>query len=278
MAEHTPTTNIEWRVRVIDSFHAGGHQPPYYGPFIGDDVWRVVADSVVKTLEQDLVEEKLERIGGFHSGWHFGEGFPMRSDAMHCARQLHKFGKALDLVADVFPHEDGDVSIMFKADDRYLEVLCLPDMKFSLTLERGTEHPFTLMKENKENEEATLADVFTELLTFAKPESLWNFFDSFALTNTVRLSDDLHPIAFGTLGDAPTEPLSQRTNVGSALSTPIAYGNASHLNLFANTSWRDMARPELSEGPLSTGDYPLYLPMSKWPEKKGQPWTLAIET
>ncbi len=202
--------------------------------------------SIAKSVENDSVEEKLRRMEEFQFGWHFGDGLPIRTEAMRAAHQLHKLGKELGLVTDVFPHEEGDVSIMFKASkaDRYLEVLCLPDMKFSLTLEKGTKHPFALIKEN---DEATLSDVITELLSFPKLESLWNFSDSFIRTNTVTILDDLHRSVSRTLDAILMEPPFPKTNAGSVLLTLIAYANTHHPNQSANTSWRGMVKPALLE-------------------------------
>lgn len=219
------------------------------GPVI-DEVGRAVTHSGIRPPENDPIDEKLQRMEEFGSGWHFGEGSPMRPEAMHCARQLHKFGKAFNLVADVFPHEDGDVSIMFKADNQYLEVLCMPDMKFSLTLEEGAEHPFRLVKEN---EEATLSDVFTELFTFVKPESLCHFFDSFTLTNIAAVSDDLHRTAFAILRNMQTEPHYWKTNVGLVSLIPIAYGNAPHHDPSVNIFEPDTETPTWSGFRFSTG-------------------------
>lgn len=200
----------------------------------------------VRLSQKVSVEKKLQRMAEFQFGWHFGEGLPIRVEAMSAAHQLHKLGKALGLATDVFPHEEGDVSIMFKAStaNRYLEVLCLPDMKYSLTLEEGTKHPFTLIKEN---EKATLFDVLTELLSFPKPEALWNFSDSFILTNTVPISNDLHRSVSKTLDAILTEPSFQKTNAGSVSLTLIAYANTHHPNQSANTSWRNMDKPALLE-------------------------------
>ena len=108
------------------------------------------------------LRKKLQRIGGYTSGWHFGKGSPMDPRVMDNIYKLHRVGKTLGLLMDdVFPHEDGDVSIMFKAGNHYLEVLCLSDETFYLTLEKGDRYPFMLVKE-KEN--ASWLDVLKEIV------------------------------------------------------------------------------------------------------------------
>ena len=205
--------------------------------------------------EQDPVEEKLNRIGGFTSGWHFGEGVPLRPDTLRQTRQLYQFGKVLSLDADVFPHEDGDLSIMFKSGNQYLEIWCMPGRKFSFTLEEGTDHPFILLEEN---EEATFSNVIKELLTFARSESLWDYCDSFTLTNTATVSADLPLIVFATPRTDPMEPLWQRTNAELACSTLIAYVNALQINTSANTLWKNMEKPMLSVDLSISGFSPIY--------------------
>ena len=223
---------------------------------------------------RDTVEEKLQRIEGYTSGWHFGEGSPMDPGAMNRVRQLHRIGKALGLLADVFPHEDGDVSMMFKAGNHYLEVLCLPDATFSLTLEEGDGHPFTLVKE-KEN--ASWWDVRTELVAFTTQEPLWNFSDSFIPTGTARVSDGSHQNAFAIQQSIGTGLLCWETNEESLSSILTASAAASPPNPSVNISLSGMDTPELLGFLSSTGDYQSYLLASRWPERKEPTLTHATE-
>ena len=219
------------------------------------------------TTLKDPVEEKLGEIGKFRTGWHFGEGLPMRPESIKTARKLHKVGKALGLADGVFPHEDGDVSIMFKAEEanQYLEILCLPDMKFSLTLEEGRGHPFTLIKEN---EDVTFEDVLKELQSFAKTEILWLFSGLYTQTNTIMILNDLHQSASATPQDMLMEPLFRKANAESVSSIPHVYYNASPLNLSASILRPNTVLQEWSAVLLSIGNYPPYLPSSKLSKKE----------
>ncbi len=224
--------------------------------------------------EPDPVEEKLDRIQGFSAGWHFGDGVPIRPDALLCVRYLYRSGKALNLVADVFPHEDGDLSVMFKMDTHYLEVLCLPDMKFSLTQEEGVAPPFTLVKEL---EEVPLADIYEELFKFAKLGYLWDFSDFSTRIDTVSLSNGLPLRASITPLTMLTEPHSQKMNAGLALSMLIAYASVPPPNRSANIFETSMEEPVWLESLSSIGLFPTSRPTSKWTEKMGLQKTHATE-
>ena len=181
----------------------------------------------------------------------------MGPGAMSRVRQLHEVGKDLGLLADVFPHEDGDVSIMFKAGNHYLEVLCLPDETYSLTLEEGDGHPFTLVEE-KEN--ASWWDVLKELAALTTQESLWNFSDSSIPTCIAVVWDDSHQNAFAIPKSIGTGLLYRKLNVGSLSSILTASAAASPPNPSVDISLSGMDTPELLEFLSSTGDYQSYRP------------------
>ena len=201
----------------------------------------------------DAVEEKLNRFGTFQPGWRFGEGAALRPDTLSKARQLHQFGKVLSLAADVFPHEDGDVSIMFKSGNQFLEIGCLPGEKFSLTLEEGTDHPFTLVTET---EETSLSGAIGELLTFARSESLWDYCDSFIPPTTATVWADSPLIVFATPQNESMEVLCQRINAGLVYSMETACVTALQLNLSVNTLVKGMETPQLSVNPFISGFSP----------------------
>lgn len=236
--------------------------------FLSDsrDQWvKAITDSLIRSLRDmqcagasppDAVEEKLERFKTLPPGWRFGEGAALRPETLSQARQLHQFGKILSLDADVFPHEDGDVSIMFKSGNQYLEIGCLPGEKFSLTLEEGTDHPFTLVTET---EETSFSRVIEELLTFARSESLWNYCDFFTPPTTATIWADSPLIVFTTPPNESMEVLCQRINAGLVYSMQTVCVNALQLNLSANTLLRGMELPQLSENPFISGFSPRYL-------------------
>ncbi len=219
------------------------------------DVISVLSDSATQEeSERDPVEEKLKRIAGFSSGWHFGEGESFPVAVLRQIRQLHQLGKVLSLEADVFPHEDGDVSIMFKGGDQYLEILSQPGGNFSFRLEEGTKHPFTLIERK---EEVLLSDVIEKLLTFARSESLWDYCDSFTPTNTAASIADLPLNVFVTLPDAPTERRWKRMSAGLACSTLNAYVSALQSNIYVDTFRKNMETLTSSVNPSISGLSPL---------------------
>jgi len=236
--------------------------------FLSDsrDQWvKAITDSLSRTLLDmhcagasplDAVEKKLDQFKTFPPGWRFGEGAALRPETLSQARQLHQFGKILSLDADVFPHEDGDVSIMFKSGNQYLEIGCLPGEKFSLTLEEGAGHPFTLVTET---EETSFSRVIEELLTFARSESLWNYCDSFTPPTTATVWADSPLIVFATLPNEPMEVLCQRINAGLVYSMQTVCVTALQLNLSVNTLLRGMETPQLSVNPFISGSSPRYL-------------------
>ena len=221
-------------------------------------------DSISSSL-RETVEEKLQRIEGYTSGWHFGEGSPMSPGAMEGVRELHRVGKNLGLLADVFPHEDGDVSIMFKAGNHYLEVLCLPDETFSLTLEKGDGYPFTLVDEN---ENVSWSDVLKEIDALVTQEPLWNSFDSSIQTSTAIFMDGSQPGALSIQQSVWMGPLCARTNVELVSLILTASVAASPPNPSANIFLSGMDTPGLLESPSCTGDYQPYLPTLTLQERK----------
>ena len=222
--------------------------------FLSDsrDQWvKMITDLLSRTLlntscagesPPDVVEEKLNRFGTFPPGWRFGAGVALRHDTLSQARQLYQFGKVLSLEADVFPHEDSDVSIMFKSGNQYLEIGCLPGEKFSLTLEEGTDHPFTLVTET---EETSLSGVIEKLLTFARSESLWDYCDSFIPPTTATVWADSPLIVFATPQNESMEVLCRRINAGLVYSMETACVTALQLNLSVNTLVKGMETPQL---------------------------------
>ena len=251
----------------IDNPHEQAHPNFHLAPFFSDSrkKWvKAVTDLVMAMLsdpseqeeaDRDPVEEKLNRIAGFSSGWHFGEGVPFPVAVLRQTRQLHQLGKVLSLEADVFPHEDGDVSIMFKSGNQYLEILSQPGERFSFTLEEGTKHPFTLMERK---EDVSFSDVVGKLLTFARSESVWDYCDSFTLTNTATSIADLPLNVFATLHAEPMERRWKRGNAGLAYLTPNAYMSALQSNIFVDTFRKNMATLTSSANPSISGFSPLY--------------------
>ena len=207
------------------------------------------------TSPRDAVEEKLQRIEEYTAGWHFGEGSPMDRGAMERVRQLHEIGKGLGLSAGVFPHEDGNVSIMFKAGNHYLEVLCRSDETYSLTLEEGDGHPFTLVKEE---ENVSLSSALKEIFALVKQEFLWDFSDSSIETNTTMNWDDSPLYALSMQPSIEMEPPYARPNVELASSMLIVSGDASPPNPSANIYLSGMETPRLWEILSFTGQYQPY--------------------
>ena len=201
-------------------------------------------------IQDDLVHKKIHRMGTFHAGWHFGAGSPIRPDALHAVLKLYEIGKALNLVADVFPHEDGDASIMFKTGNRYLEVLCLPEKQFSFTVEEGTKHPFDLVEEK---EEVSLPNVIKALLSFAGSESLWRFFDSYTPTSIAFNLGDSPLSVFKTPRATLTEHLGQETSRELASPMTTAFGNTLLSSLSASILGKSMEIRIPSEAQLFTG-------------------------
>ncbi len=179
----------------------------------------------------------------------------MDPGAMGRVRQLHEVGKGLGLLADVFPHEDGDVSIMFKAGNHYLEVLCLSDETYSLTLEEGDGHPFTLVKEE---ENVSRPYVLKEIAALVKQEPLWNSSDSSIETTTATIWNDLHLYALSMEQSVEIEHLYARPNVELASSMLIASVAAPLPYPSANISLSGMDTPRLWEILSFTGHYQLY--------------------
>lgn len=251
----------------IDNPHEQAHPDFHSAPLFSDSrkKWvKAVTDLVMTMLsdpseqeeaDRDPVEEKLNRIAGFSSGWHFGEGVPFPIAVLRQTRQLHQLGKFLSLEADVFPHEDGDVSIMFKSGNQYLEILTQPGESFSFRLEEGTKHPFTLM-ERKEN--VSFSDVIEKLLNFARSESLWDYYDSFTTLNTAENFTDLPRGAFAIPQNEQTEHLYQKGSVVLACLTINAYVSALQSNIFVNTFRKNMETLTSSVNPSISGFSPLY--------------------
>ncbi len=212
-------------------------------------------DMVAEAAEPDPVEEKLKRIERFTAGWHFGEGLPLDAGALRQTREIHQFGKALSLEADVFPHEDGDLSIMFKSGNQYLEIWCQPGGRLSFSIEEGMDHPFTLVTENKT---ASFSDVLTELLTFARSESLWDYCGSFTPISTAAVLTDSPLTVFAIPRVEKMENLCQRMNAELAYSTITACVSALQINISVNTFQKNMEELRLSENPHISGFSPIY--------------------
>ena len=185
---------------------------------------------------RDTVEEKLHRMEKLPPGWHFGEGVPISPDAIKSARQLYKIGKAHGFLVGVFPHEDGDVSIMFKAGNRYLEVLCLPDGTFSFTLEEGDGHPFALVREQ---ENVPLSIILIELDALPIQESSCDSSDSFTPISTILISGDSPLYVLETQQSAGMIPRCQQARGESRSSMLTVSAADSPLNPSANTSQND---------------------------------------
>ena len=228
------------------------------------------------TWIEDPVHKKIRRMGTFRAGWHFGEGAPIRPDALHAVLTLYEIGKGLNLAADVFPHEDGDASIMFKTQTgtRYLEVLCLPEEQFSLTVEEGTTHPFDLVEEK---EEASLLQVLTALRSFAGSESLWPFFDSYTPTDIAPNLGDSPLSVFKTPPATLLEPLGQETSVALASLRTTVFGKILLLSRSASILGKSTETQMQSEARSFTGAF-LRSPQKPRLSQEERAWTHATGT
>jgi hypothetical protein len=136
------------------------------------------------TLDPVLV--KIQELANLLPGWRFGKGIPPTPFAVIKVKDIYRVGSEFRLKADVFPGENGSLTLVFYSGDTCVELYVSPDGVVDLSVEQGEGFDF---EELQDQSDASIADIRNNLLLLAQKTQQWNLSGSSTHGNLIKMSN-----------------------------------------------------------------------------------------
>lgn len=169
-----------------------------------------------RQADSDIVSDpllaKLHELTNLPNGWHFGEGIPPQPSAVRIARKIYKHPVSFGLQADVFPGEDGSLSLVFYAGELCVEINISPDGTLNLSVEEGEGFDF---EELRSISNASFDEAIAEVGLLAN-SNIWDSSGFFTQSTSIDGKDDFAALVSST-------PVMEQESLWSK---PTASGNS----------------------------------------------------
>lgn len=114
--------------------------------------------------ENDSIENYIYFLKYLKKGWNFGSGKEIPSLNIEIAIKIYQIGKSRNLDAEVFPCDEGTITISFQNKDHFLDIKIINENSFDVKYEYGIGQKFDRVCIGLMN----LYDLEKEILKFAK--------------------------------------------------------------------------------------------------------------
>lgn len=92
------------------------------------------------------ITAKLHKLASLPNGWRYGTGIPPQEVAINTAQEIYRHLVDLKLQADVFPGEDGSLSLVFYKEEKCVETNISRYGTINIDVEDGEGFDYEVIK------------------------------------------------------------------------------------------------------------------------------------
>ena len=101
---------------------------------------------IVGSTSQSAFLAELQELANLPEGWDSGEGIPVRQDVVYTAKQLYRYFANPFCKVNLFPWADGSLTLVFCADERFVEINIYEGGMYDVDVEKGKGSNFEKVK------------------------------------------------------------------------------------------------------------------------------------
>lgn len=153
--------------------------------------------SLSGALPIDQIERRIRSFAILPVGWEFGKGRPSPNEIIEKALELYRMSRLLSTQIEVFPGQDGEITLAFYVGERTLEITINTDLSLDLVREIGIGINYD---EVERLEGVNASDIYSRLIILTTQELTWKPSERLASSGIAGFGSDLQATVFATTG------------------------------------------------------------------------------